>query len=254
MKLFRNKFVIGVLCILVSLAFGFVALPKLQSSDQSYTATAVRLKVPVSAGTQITADMLETVKVPQNLIQNGISDTSLAIGRYAITGLYAGDYLTSAKTTTTQASLNPFSAGASKGKLVVSVALPSLAASVSGRLQPGDVVMVMVIPKASVNSLLGVEPESSGQVPSVKIDPDLKYLEICMVTASDGANADVQAEPGKDKKNTLPVTVSFYVTESQAKKLAELEQTSTIHLAFVARGEATSEYLPDRVLIGMEAN
>lgn len=254
MKLFRNKFVIGILCILVSLALGFVVLPKLQSSDQSNTVIVVRLKVPISAGTLITADMLETVKVPQSLIQNGISDTSLAVGKFAISDLYAGDYLTSANTTTTQAGQNPFSAGVSKGKRVVSVALPSLASGVSGRLQPGDVITILTIPKASINKSLGAEPDSSGQDTSVIIDPDLKYLEICMVTASDGADANVQAEPGKDKKNTLPVTVSFYVTESQAKKLAELEQKSTIHLAFVARGEAASEYLPDRVLVGMEAN
>lgn len=255
MKLLRNKFVIGILCILTALVLSFVALPTLLGVGQKATVTAVRLKEPVSAGTRITTDMLETVKVPQNLVKNGISEPSQAVGRYAKTDLYVGDYLTNAKTSTTQAGQNPFSAGVSKGKLVVSVALPSLASGVSGRLLPGDVVTLMAIPKAAVNQSLGTEPES-GESPEsdVVIDPDLKYLEICMVTASDGSDANVQAETGKDGKNTLPVTVSFYVTEAQAKKLAELNQASTIYLVFVARGEAASQYLPDRVLTGTEAN
>jgi pilus assembly protein CpaB len=259
MKLFRNKFIIGILCILVALALGFVALPALQrTGGQIITVTAVRLKEPVSAGTRITADMLESVKTPQNLVLNGISDVSQAVGRYAKTDLYAGDYLTSAKTTTTQAGLTPFSAGVSKGKLVVSVALPSLASGVSGRLQPGDVVTVMSVPKGTASQTLGTGPESGEDAggdknPGGAIDPGLKNLEICMVAASDGSDANVQTNPGKDGKNTLPATVSFYVTEAQAKKLAGLEQTGTLQLAFVARGPEASKYLPDRVLTGTEA-
>lgn len=73
-----------------------------------------------------------------------------------------------------------------------------------------------------------------------------------MVTASDGSDANVQADPSKDDKNTLPATISFFVTESQAKKLAALDQTGAIQLVFVARGETASKYLADRVLVGTE--
>jgi hypothetical protein len=47
------------------------------------------------------------------------------------------------------------SAGMSKGKMVVSVTLPSLASGVSGQLQPGDVVTVMSLPNGTVNQTLG---------------------------------------------------------------------------------------------------
>ena len=80
--------------------------------------------------------------------------------------------------------------------------------------------------------------------------PLLKYIEVCMVGASDGADASVEAQPDEDTKNTLPVTVSFYATEEQALKLAELEQSGTIHLAFVARGDTASQYISDSVLVG----
>jgi hypothetical protein len=48
--------------------------------------------------------------------------------------------------------------------------------------------------------------------------------------------------------------VSFYATEEQALKLAELEQTGSIHLAFVARGDIASEFVSDSVLVGTEVD
>lgn len=253
MKLLRNKIVIGTLCILVGLLVGFVALPAYQSHSQSVTVHAVRMKAPAQVGAQITAGMLEVVSVPDKLIAGSISDTVAVVGCYAATDLYIGDYLTAAKITATLEEQSPFSAGAKSGKLIVSVSLPSLAAGVSGRLQSGDVVTVMAYPKTPTNQSMGLEPDSVSQPTSdVTIDPELRYLEVCMVTAGDGADADVKADPGKDDKNALPATVSFFATESQALKLAELEQDSVIHLAFIARGEAGTQYIPDLVQIDTE--
>jgi pilus assembly protein CpaB len=246
MKLFRNKYVIGILCILVGILISFAALPALQGNMQGTYASAVRMKETVQAGTQITADMVETVSIPQSLIQDGIGNVTDAAGKYANTELYAGDYLTNAKVSATLSGQNALSAGTEKGKMVISVTVPSLAAGVSGRLQPWDVVSVIAVPKATVNQTLGVEPGTGGQSNSeAVVYPDLQYLEVCMVTASDGSDADVTGKPGKDEKNSLPATVSFYVSNEQALRLAELEQNSMIDLAFVARGEAAAQYIPD---------
>jgi pilus assembly protein CpaB len=194
--------------------------------------------------------------VPGNLVQNSISEQSKAVGQYAATNLYAGDYLTAEKLTDTLAEQSVFSAGEAKGKKVVSITLPSLASGVSGRLLPGDIVSVIAIPQSAINQTLGVEPEDSDEAKTsgAYIDPVLAYIEVCMVTTNDGADAFVEAQPDGDTKNTLPVTVSFYVTEEQALKLAELEQTGTIHLAFVARGNTASEYVSDSVLVGTEVD
>jgi pilus assembly protein CpaB len=255
MKLLKNKFVIGALCIILALVFSFVALPAL-TGGKSENVSALRVKQTVKAGTQITADMLEDVSVPKNLIEKGIGEPSLAVGKYAAADLYSGDYLTAQKLTATLAEQSLFSAGEAKGKTVVSVTLPSLASGVSGRLLPGDIVTVIAIPKGSANQTLGVEPEEAAETVAsgAYIDPALEYIEVCMVTTGDGADAIVNANPDDDTKNTLPVTVSFYATREQALKLAELEQTGTIHLAFVARGDATSQYMPDSVLVGTEVD
>lgn len=256
MKLLKNKIVIGILCIILALVFSFVALPALIGSNQSETTSVFRMKQSVTAGTQITADMLENISIPENVAENALKDKVSIVGQYAASDLYAGDYLSVEKLTATLAEQSLFSAGEAKGKTVVSVTLPSLASGVSGRLLPGDIVTVIAIPQGTVNQTLGVEPESSTEttVSGAYIDSALKYIEVCMVTTSNGADANVKAQPDEDMENSLPVTVSFYATEEQALKLAELEQTGTIHLAFVARGDTSSEYVSDNVLIGTEVD
>ena len=274
MKLLKNRFFLGALCIVAGLIFSFIVLPSLYAGNQGAYIDAVRMKADVRTGTQIGADMIEVVSVPEKLVKGAVKDTESVIGRYTNTDLFAGDYLTTAKITETLAEQDSFLAGLSAGKTVVSVTLPSLAAGVSGRLLPGDIVTVMVVPKVSASQSLGVDPatttnpeaeedtepaddnptespKASG-VSGVVVYPELEYVEVCMVSTNDGADAVVDAQPGEDKKNTLPVTVSFYVNREQALKLAELEQQGSIHLAFVARGEGAHKYLPDSVVIGTE--
>ena len=246
MKLLKNRVVIGALCIIAGLLFSFVALPALQGSDRAVSVSVARIKAPVQAGTQITADMLETVNVPENLVADGIRDTSSVIGQYADTDLYAGDFLTSEKLAAALVEEDPFSAGSAKGKMVVSVTLPSLASGVSGKLLPGDVVTVIVLPKS--DRALSVEPETGEEFVSASravIYPELQYIEVCMMSANDGADATVNNDPGEDEKNSLPVTVSFFASKEQALRLTELEQQGNIHLAFVARGQDASRYIPD---------
>jgi pilus assembly protein CpaB len=253
MRFFKNRFVIAILCITIALLIVFFALPSLQSGNQGTYVSAVRMKQPIEAGTLLTAEMLETVSVPETLVEGGIRDASLAVGKYAVVDLYAGDYLTAEKLSDALAEQNSFPAGTAKGKTVVSVTLPTLASGLSGRLLPGDIVTVMALPKSSVNQSLGVEPETEETVLSgATIYPELQYIEVCMVTASDGADAIVEAQPNEDTKNNLPVTVSFYATEQQALLLAELENQSIIHLAFVARGKDVTKYVPDAVLTETE--
>ena len=92
--------------------------------------------------------------------------------------------------------------------------------------------MEVSLVKGNTNQTLGIDPEtepvdSSGAV----IYPELEYIEVCMITASTGADAEVTANPEEDTENSLPVTVSFYATQEQAVRLAELEQQGVFHIA-----------------------
>ncbi|UOO38362.1 hypothetical protein IZU99_03665 [Oscillospiraceae bacterium CM] len=255
MKLLKNKLIIGSLCILLGLLFSFVALPALFDGGQDTAVSVVRMKTPVQAGEQITAEMVEIVSVPEYLASGLLRDIASAVGQYANADLYAGDYLTAAKLSQELPERSLLSAGEAKGRTVVSVTLPSLASGVSGRILPGDVVTVIAIPKGNTNQTLGIDPEtepvdSSGAV----IYPELEYIEVCMITDSTGADAEVTANPEEDMENSLPVTVSFYATQEQAVRLAELEQQGVFHIAFVARGESVTKYISDAVLAGTEVD
>lgn len=253
MKLFKNRYIIGILCIIAALTIVFFAAPALQNSNQGETVTAVRVKQTIDTGSLITAEMLETVSVPEKLISGGISNNAVAVGKYAAVDLFTGDYITAQKLSGSIEGQASFPAGTAKGKTVVSITLPTLASGVSGHLLPGDVVTVVALPKGSGMQSLGVEPETEEKdLSGAVIYPELQYIEVCMVTASDGTAASVEAQPDNTVKNSLPVTVSFYATPKQMLLLAELEHQNIIHLAFVARGNDVTRYIPDAVLAKTE--
>ena len=279
MKIIRNKIVIGVLCIAIGIAVGFVLLPKSQESEIAMT-KVVRLKQNVKAGTRLEAAMLETVNIPAASVPGGAASSPESfLSRYAVTQLFSGDILTGTKVRDTL--VDPVAAGAAKGKQLVSVTLPSLSAGVSGTLKPGDVVAVMVTRKAAqINQQLGISPAAEQPMTSedddgtqdeativnqpllssvqreseTTIPEELRYLEVCKVTASDGTDALVNALKDPEQANRLPVTITFYATEAQALKLAEIEQDGKLHIAFLARGNDADVFIPrnERVLIEEE--
>ena len=271
MKILRNKFLIGILCIVIGVTVGFVLLPKSQDADISMT-QVVRLTQDVEAGTKLEEKMLEIATIPAESVPDGASSTLESfLNRYASSQLYEGDILTSAKVRDTL--VDPVAAAAAKGKQLVSVTVPSLSAGVSGTLQPGDVVSIMVTSKVTqFNQNLGLmtpvedsEETSDWQtggslISSVTkesqtyIPEELRYLEVCKVSSSDGTDALVNGDKDKEEPNRLPVTITFYATEAQALKLAEVEQNGEIHVTFVARGDAADAYIPrdERVLVDIE--
>lgn len=271
MKILRNKFLIGILCIVIGVTVGFVLLPKSQDADISMT-QVVRLTQDVEAGTKLEEKMLEIATIPAESVPDGASSALESfLNRYASSQLYEGDILTAAKVRDTL--VDPVAAAAAKGKQLVSVTVPSLSAGVSGTLQPGDVVSIMVTSKVTqFNQNLGLmtpvedsEETSDWQtggslISSVTkesqtyIPEELRYLEVCKVSSSDGTDALVNGDKDKEEPNRLPVTITFYATEAQALKLAEVEQNGEIHVTFVARGDAADAYIPrdERVLVDIE--
>ena len=271
MKILRNKFLIGILCIVIGVTVGFVLLPRSQDADISMT-KVVRLRQDVEAGAKLEEAMMEIATIPAESVPDGASSTlEFFLNRYASTPLYKGDILTAAKVRDTL--VDPVAAAAAKGKQLVSVTVPSLSAGVSGTLQPGDVVSIMVTSKVTqFNQNLGLltptedsEDEalqSGGLISSVTresqtwIPEELRYLEVCKVSSSDGTDALVNGDKNKDEPNRLPVTITFYATGEQALKLAEVEQNGEIHVTFLARGDAADAYIPraERVLADIAAS
>ena len=260
MNLFRNKFLIGLICIALGLAVGFLAIPKLKGKDSLDQVQAIRMKQAVPEGALIMGEMVESIKVNPALIPaNTITDLALVTNRYSKVPVFAGDYLTPDKLSDELTALDPMAIATTKGLKVVSITLPSLAAGVSGQLKPGDIVTIMASEKLTLadqtqtlNPKEQDYPASSSSETTIdpvsirtQVFPELQYVEVCSLTAADGRESHVSKILTDDEKNQLPVTISLFVTEIQAIRLADLEQRGEIHLSFVARGMDVAQFMPE---------
>lgn len=220
MKILRNRTVVGVLCILLSLVICFGLTP-LFTRSVSEKATVVRVAAEIHAGDEITASMVQTVEVgAYNLPAGVLTDKSEVVGKYATADLTAGDYILASKLSTEPAAENSYLYNLDGSKQAISVTIKSFATGLSGKLKSGDIVSVIV-----------ADYEGRGET---VIPAELQYVEVISVTATSGYDANT-GKPLTDEKE-LPSTVTFLVSVEQAKVLAELEQESEVHLALVFRG------------------
>ena len=219
MKIFRNRTVIGVLCILLALIICFGITPIFSRSASEKT-EIVRVTKDIKEGDEITAEMVQTVEVgAYNLPQNLMTDKKEVVGKYATADLAAGDYILSSKLSAVPAAENAYLYNLDGKKQAISVTIKSFATGLSGKLESGDIVTVIV-----------ADYQGKGET---AIPPELQYVEVISVTASSGYDANT-GEVVDEKE--LPSTVTLLVTTEQAKVLAELEQDSELHLVLVYRG------------------
>jgi len=221
MSILKNRTVIGVLCIILSLAICFVVAP-LFNKSASQKAGIVRVKQGIRAGELITADMVSVVEVGgYNLPDGVIGQIDTVLGRYATTDLFAGDYILAAKLSDTPATENAYLYTLDGTRQAISVTIKTFANGLSGKLQSGDIV-----------SVIAADYRKQGLT---VIPTELRYVEVISVTASSGYDANTGGQPDEDKRE-LPSTVTLFVTVEQSKVLAELEADGKLHLSLVYRG------------------
>lgn len=223
MSFLRNRTVIGVFCILLSILICFGLTP-LFNRAVSQKVEIVRVTQPIRAGEQITDEMVQVVQVGgYNLPDNVIHEKVNAVGKYAAADLAIGDYIINTKLSDAPAADNSYLYDLDGSRQAISVTIHSFASGLSGKLQSGDIVSV-------------VAPDYKKQGQTV-IPPELQYLEVISVTASTGYDANTgKAQTDEGDEKDLPSTVTLLVTSEQSKALAELEVEGTIHLTLVYRG------------------
>ena len=220
MKIFRNRTVVGVLCILLALLICFGVTP-LFSRSASEKTEIVRVTADIKEGDEITAEMVQTVEVGAYNLPSGImTDKDDVIGKYATAELKMGEYILDSKLSYQPAAENASLYSLDGNKQAISVTIKSFATGLSGKLESGDIVSVLVADYKGMGETV--------------IPPELQYVEVISVTASSGYDANT-GEAVEDEKE-LPSTVTLLVTTEQAKVLAGLEQESELHLALVYRG------------------
>lgn len=222
MSFLKNRTVVGVVCILLSILICFGVTPLFNRAVSEKT-EIVRVAKEIKAGDEITADMVRTVEVGgYGLPENVLRQTDTVVGRYAAADLSVGDYILSTKLSDTPAAENAYLYNLDGTKQAMSVTIKSFANGLSGKLQSGDIVSV-------------IAPDYRKQGVTV-IPPELKYVEVISVTASSGYDANTGEAPDEEDERELPSTVTLLVSVEQSRILAELESDGKLHLSLVYRG------------------
>lgn len=223
MNLLKNRTVIGVICIVLSLIICFAVTPLFNQSISEKT-EIVRVVKPVKNGEEIQSDMVKQVEVGgYNLPEDVVKNSDTAIGKFATADLAPGDYILSSKLAEEPAAENAYLYHLTGEKQAISVSVKNFANELSGKLQSGDIVSV-------------IAPDYKKQGSTV-IPAELQYVEVIAVTANSGSDANTGAQTKESEERELPDTVTLLVTPEQSKILAELEADGKLHLSLVYRGE-----------------
>ena len=101
-------------------------------------------------------------------------------------------------------------------KKAISITIGSFALGLSGKLETGDIISVIVYDTK----------EGYAHTP-----PELRYVRVITSTTSQGIDKADRTD------NTQPVTVTVLVNQKQAELLAEYEKTSSMHFTLEYRGD-----------------
>ncbi|MCR4436684.1 MAG: Flp pilus assembly protein CpaB [Clostridiales bacterium] len=226
MSFLKNRTVLGVICIVLSLIICFVVTP-LFNSSLSQKESIIRVTRDIKKGEQITRDTVQVVEVGSyNLPKDVVKSTEHVLGKYTTTDLLSGDYILKGKLTDEPVAGNEYLYSLNGEKQAISVTIKSFSNGLSGKLMSGDIVSV-------------IAPDYRKQGTTV-IPAELQYVEVIAVTANTGYDTDdgkQAADPMKnDKEKALPSTVTLLATPEQSKILAELDAEGKLHLSLVYRG------------------
>lgn len=189
-KKIGNRTVIGMVCILVAFAVCFGVAPLVNGVSDAQT-EIVRVVQTITKGSQITDGDVEVVRVgAYNLPSSVFKTKEDVVGKYATGDLYPGEYLLPANLTTdvgTAADILESLGGTQKA---LSLTIGSFAQGLSGKLETGDIISVIVY---SQKDAFAYTP------------PELQYVKVITSTTSTGVDkADVT-------DTTQPVTVTLLV-------------------------------------------
>ena len=216
----KNRTILGILCIVLAIAVMFGVAPIVNKLSASKI-TIARVAMDVPKGHQITDKDVETVTVGGfNLPKDIVKDIKTVIGKYAACDLKAEDYILPAKIKETADNSDDIFRTLDGNELAMSIAIPSFAGGLSGKLQNGDIVSVLVADKDEAKGII--------------IPPELKWVKVITTTTATGndRNEPIAKEDGTVE---LPSTVTLLVNTTQAKLLAQAN--GNIYIVLVFRGD-----------------
>lgn len=220
MNILKNRTVLGLICIVLSLIICFGLTPLFNGAVKAQT-EIVRITKDVKQGDVITADMVSIVKVGgYNLPDNVLKEKENVIGKYAKYDLQNGDYVLSGKLSDTPLTEFAYLHELDGTHQAISITIKSFAAGLSGKLEAGDIVSLIA--------------SDVGDFRETVAPPELQYVKVIAVTNGKGYDKEYTDSNADEKE--LPSSITLLVVPVQARLLTELESTGRIHCTLVYRG------------------
>lgn len=218
----KNRTIIGIVCLILALVVTFGVAPLVNKMADNRT-DIIRVKKYVDQGSLISEDDIEVVSVGSHGLANGtITKKEDVVGKFAACDLKVGDALFPSKLSNDSDSADDVFRTLNGEKQAISITISSFAGGLSGKLENGDVISLVVFENDTHEAI---------------IPAGLNYVKVITTTTKDGFDKD-EVTPNEDGTYELPTTLTLLVNPQQAKMLVEYENTGIIHADLVYRGDS----------------
>lgn len=218
----KNRTIIGIVCIVLALVVTFAVAPLVNKLSDSRT-DIVRLKNDIVQGHMIQESDIEVVTVGNTgLPTNIIKKKEAVVGKFAACDLKANTDLLQSMISDKSDSADDVFHTLDGTKQAISITISSFAGGLSGKLENGDIVSLVVF-----------ENETN----EATIPGGLTYVKVITTTTAEGFDKD-ELTPNEDGTYELPTTLTLLVNPTQAKMLVEYENRGVIHADLVYRGDS----------------
>ena len=195
MNSMKNRTIIGVLCIVLAIATMFGVAP-LVNKMAAGKVSVVRITADIAKGTAIKAEDVTMVEIGKTGIQdNAVTDTKAVVGKYAAYDIKSGANVLTSYLSDKADSADDIFRTLNGNKQAVSITIDSFAGGVSGKLENGDIVSIIVT------------REKQTSIPA-----ELTYVKVITTTTASGTDKN-DLQPDEDGNYELPTTVTLLVNK-----------------------------------------
>lgn len=218
----KNRTIIGIVCIVLALIVTFAVAPLVNKIADSKT-DIIRIKNDITQGHIIQESDIEVIKLSSTVLPtNTITKKEVVVGKFAACDLKAGTNLLTSMISDKSDSADDIFHTLNGTKQAISITISTFAGGLSGKLENGDIISLIVYDNASEKTF---------------IPGGLTYVKVITTTTAEGFDKD-ELTPNDDGSYELPTTLTLLVNPEQAKLLVKYENEGVLHADLVYRGNS----------------
>lgn len=221
MALKKNRTTVGIVAIVLGGVLCFGIAPIYNKSMQKGV-EVVRISSEVNKGEQITADKVKVVEVSKKgLPESAILNKKDVVGKYAVVDLVRDNTILERQLSKNPIAEDKYLYGLDGTQQAISFTIQNFASGLSGKLLTGDIISIIATTMDENNNEKTSTPK------------ELQYVKVLAVTNDVGVD---KKEDNNNPEEELPTTITVLVNREQAELIANLEETSKMHVSLVYRG------------------